>query len=132
MELKPDNVHFLRRKNNVADYLSLSDALIFSSIHEGMPITAIEAMSVGLPIICTPAGGLVDMIKPGINGFIADDFSEKALLEQSNNFLEADEETLKRISENNIREFEEKYSIERCAADYLRLYEQILSESAKV
>jgi len=77
-DIKPDNVYFLGEKSNVVDYISLSDAMIFSSSHEGMPITAIEAMSGGLPIICTPAGGLVDMIKSGINGFIADDFTEEA------------------------------------------------------
>jgi glycosyltransferase involved in cell wall biosynthesis len=128
---KPHNVYFFGLKENVADYLKSADAFIMSSLYEGMPITAIEAMSMGLPVICTPAGGLVDMIKPGINGFIADDFTEEALLEQVYNFLNADDETLAKIRENNIREFREKYSIERCASEYLRLYKQILNESAK-
>jgi len=57
---------------------------------------------------------------------------QKKLLEQVYNFLNADDETLAKIRENNIREFEEKYSIERCAYEYLRLYKQILTEGAKV
>ena len=63
-KITPKIVTYISDVESVADYLCNSDAFFLSSTHEGMPISVIEAMSIGLPIICTPAGGLVDMVIP--------------------------------------------------------------------
>ena len=47
-----------------------SDLLICSSFVEGLPISILEAMSVGLPIISTNVGGVDEQIDHGINGFL--------------------------------------------------------------
>jgi len=46
-----------------------SDIYILPSYTEGMPISVLEAMAFGLPVIVTPVGGLQDIIKEGINGY---------------------------------------------------------------
>lgn len=124
-ELKPKNVFFLGSKKNVEEFMAESDAFIMSSIHEGMPITVIEAMSNGLPIICTPAGGLIDMVKPSINGFMANDFTIESLLVAIKQFLNADKDTIQNICVTNIEEFKRKYSIEKTAKKYLDLYQKL-------
>ena len=50
--------------------LSLSDAFILPSYTEGMPISILEAMSYGLPILSTPVGGIPELIKNGENGIL--------------------------------------------------------------
>ena len=45
--------------------MSLADYFVLSSDFEGLPLTLIEAMSMGITPICTPAGGVVDVIKDG-------------------------------------------------------------------
>ena len=67
---------------NVADYLSSADVYCCPSKVEGLPITVLEAMSVGLPIITTPAGGVVDIVKDGENGYIVPHNDAKAMAEK--------------------------------------------------
>ena len=43
--------------DGVRDYMIAADAMCLSSKMEGMPMTIIEAFSVGLPALCTPVGG---------------------------------------------------------------------------
>lgn len=65
-----DKIHFLGQKSDVFSYLNLADAFIFPSIYEGMPMTLIEAMGTGLPIIATNVGGIPSMIKNNYNGIL--------------------------------------------------------------
>ncbi|MCM1543522.1 MAG: glycosyltransferase, partial [Blautia sp.] len=41
-----------------------------ASEYEGFPVAAIESMASGIPVISTPVDGIVELIKPGINGFL--------------------------------------------------------------
>ena len=65
-ELQIDNyIHFMGLTNDVYSVMSEADVFILPSIYEGMPMTLIEAMATGLPIITTPVGGIVDMLEDG-------------------------------------------------------------------
>lgn len=44
--------------------------LVMSSLYEGFPVTAVEALLSGLPVISTPVDGIVELIRPGENGFL--------------------------------------------------------------
>jgi glycosyltransferase involved in cell wall biosynthesis len=122
LKLKNENVHVLGLKNNVADYMAVSDALIMSSSMEGMPLVILEAMSLGKPIISSPAGGVVDMVQNYVNGFLAMDLSEEALIDAVIEFLNAPAETIEQIMKNNLQAFEQKYSIAYCVKNYLNIY----------
>ncbi len=118
-----DRIHFLDEKSNVADYLLCADAFCLSSSHEGMPMTILEAMSIGLPTIATPVGGIPDIIDDGINGFIAKDLSEEAFAEAMTRFL-----NMKKIDKEAIVDkFETHYSIAITTERYYRLYQKILN-----
>ena len=57
-----DSVEFMGAKANVHEFLSEADIFILPSIYEGMPITLIEAMGSGMPIVATAVGGVPDML----------------------------------------------------------------------
>lgn len=57
-----DSVKFLGLQSNVYGYLHDADVFTLPSIYEGMPITLIEAMGTGLPIVATNVGGIPDML----------------------------------------------------------------------
>ena len=54
-------------KENVGDYMAAADYYVMSSDWEGLPITLLEAMSMGVIPVSTPAGGVADVIKDGTN-----------------------------------------------------------------
>ena len=65
-----DSVHFLGLNSNVGALLFDSDIFVLPSLYEGIPMTIIEAMATGLPIIATNVGGLSDMITSYENGIL--------------------------------------------------------------
>ena len=68
-----DYIEFLGGKDNIVDYLSIADFFCLSSFYEGMPISLIEALSVGCISICTPVGGIKNMIDHKVTGFLSKD-----------------------------------------------------------
>ena len=68
-------IYFLGPKENVSDYLFVCDAFCLSSLWEGLPITILEALSSGCVPICTPAGGVPNVILNESLGFISKNYS---------------------------------------------------------
>jgi glycosyltransferase involved in cell wall biosynthesis len=50
--------------------LTQSDVYVLPSYIEGLPVSILEAMSFGLPIISTPVGGIPEIVKNNVNGFL--------------------------------------------------------------
>ena len=108
-------------KNNIADYLSIADAYCLSSHYEGMPISLIEAFSMGCIPICTSVGGIPEMITDGVNGFLSKSTTEQGFLDAINNFHTSDKRH--EIRENGQKTFVDKYHIGITARRYYDLYE---------
>ncbi len=117
----PPNVLYLGEKRNPMDYVAAADAFILSSVVEGMPVALIESFATGTIPLVTPAGGMVDMVKDGVNGLVSRDCSAEAIREMITRFLSLSPPELDRIKAEARRSFEE-YSIETCAGRYLDLY----------
>ncbi|WP_319480768.1 glycosyltransferase [uncultured Draconibacterium sp.] len=115
------NIYFLGPKHNIADYYYAADAFCLSSIHEGMPITLIEAFACGCPAVCTPAGGIKEMIITGVNGYVSDTISEEAYYESLSRFLES-KNKIDRQALINL--FSSNYHINVCAKNYLNAYKK--------
>ena len=67
------NIDFLGYRENPYKILQSSKAMLMTSRWEGLPMCALEAMSLGVPVIGTPADGLKDVVREGVNGFLSDD-----------------------------------------------------------
>lgn len=78
------NVKFAGFKDDISDELINNDVYILSTHYEGLPISIIEAMSYGLPILATNVGGNSEMLKNNINGFL---FTSKDELADKLNYL---------------------------------------------
>lgn len=116
------NVHFLGLKSNVNDYLNLSDVFLMTSLNEGLPISALEALSIGKPIITTPAGGMVDLIQEKENGFITSGFESDEYSETILKYLNIDNKEVENIKNNNHNKFINNYTIAISCKSYYNLY----------
>ena len=119
---KGNNTHLLGIKENVADYIGAGDALVMSSIKEGMPLVVLEALSLGKPVVSTPAGGVIDIIQDEVNGCLAKDFSDQSLEEAIIRFITFGESEKKNIGEHNKTLYHSKFTMKICAEKYLKLY----------
>jgi len=65
-------VHFLGLRRDIPDILGASDIFALSSDWEGNPLSVIEAMAAGLPIVSTAAGGVPELLENGNEGFVVE------------------------------------------------------------
>jgi L-malate glycosyltransferase len=56
----------------VLTYLVQSDLLFMPSLSEGLPVVGLQALAMGLAIVASRAGGNVDLVESGTNGFLVD------------------------------------------------------------
>lgn len=67
-----DSVDFLGLQADVYGFLHEADIFTLPSLYEGVPMTLIEAMGTGLPIVATAVGGVPDMLQNGVNALLID------------------------------------------------------------
>ncbi len=96
------------------------DALCIMSEQEGLPMTLIEAFSLGIPVIATPVGGIPEAIVDGRNGFLSAPNAEG--LSRAVSALTDDPALHESMSRVARRTFEERYEITRVVSLYDRVY----------
>lgn len=113
------SIILLGPKKNVGDYMTQAEYFVLSSDFEGLPMTLLEAMSMGVIPISTPAGGVVDVIEDGVTGYLSDNFEDdyfyrkvkQAMIEKGH------------ISSTRIKKhYEEFFSMDTCAKKYYENY----------
>ncbi len=70
LEIGNASVQFLGFRDDVAALLGAADIFLLPSLSEGLPLSILEAMSHGLPIVATPVGGIPETIDDNIEGLI--------------------------------------------------------------
>jgi len=65
-----DRVHFLGLRRDIPDLLAAFDVACLSSDFEGQPLSVMEYMAAGKPIVSTNVGGLPEMIRDGVEGLL--------------------------------------------------------------
>lgn len=114
-----DRIFYLGEKKNIIDYLNCSDGFFLSSFYEGLPISLLEAIACGCIPVCTPAGGIKDVISNRVNGFIAKNFTSLEYKKTICEFLKFRHD----IDKTKMFEtFEQKYSIQNCAEEHMKIY----------
>ena len=106
--------------------IACSSVYVMPSLFEGLPVALLEAMALGKPVIASNIPGIQEVLTHGKDGFLfkaGDVFEFKKYLE----LLLEDKDLQKRIGKNARKTVEEKYTLEKVADSYLKLYEELLS-----
>jgi glycosyltransferase involved in cell wall biosynthesis len=126
------NVHYLGRlkKEEVLKEMARCTALIFPSTwYEGMPVTILEAFSLGVPVIASDVGAMSVMVNHGHNGLLFEMGNPDALVNQLRYWesLNVNEKNI--FSQNAKKEFEEKYTPMKYKKQMLEVYSNVLQHA---
>lgn len=113
--------------NKKAELLNKCDVYVLPSYNEGLPISILEAMSYGKPIVATSVGGVPEIVKPGYNGWLFTPGDKGALQSIINEVLE-DRERLSEFGKNSM-EITKAYTPAAVVQALHMLYENLLNEN---
>ncbi len=122
---RPELVHVLGRRTDVARVLQAIDVFALPSLSEGLPLVLPEAMASGLPIVSTAVGGIPKVVLEGETGHLVPAGDVEALRERLG-ALSRDRELATKLGSAGRERALEHYSAERMTREYLELYELAL------
>ena len=109
-----------RNHSDSLKMLAASDSLICSSRDETMPITILEAMSLGKVIISADVGGIAEWVRDGMNGLLVERENPAALAHAIARCF-TDKKLVARLRAGARRTFERHFTIEKFATSFARL-----------
>lgn len=121
-----DRVWIAGERSDVADILRSLDCFVLPSLAEGISNTLLEAMASGLAVVATAVGGNRELIEAGVTGTLVPAQDSEALARAILDYRR-DGAMVLRHGEAARRVVEERYSLDRMAADYVTLYERVLA-----
>ena len=119
---------FLGWRGDVATVYAASDVVVLTSDNEGMPVSLIEAASVGTPAVTTRVGSAPEVVLDGVTGFVTATDVE-ALVRATVELLENDD-LRRRMGAAAALRARREFSAARLVADITALYERIAAEGA--
>jgi glycosyltransferase involved in cell wall biosynthesis len=118
-----ERVHFHGFQRNILDWIAHLDALLMPSLHEGLPYTLLEAMSLGVPTVASRVGGLAEVLVDGRTGLLIE-VGDEAGLAAALTRLAEDPELARRLGAASATVQREAYTLSRMADEYLEVYAQ--------
>ena len=115
------NIFLRGLKNDVFKYLYSSDIYLSTSLYEGLPISILEAMSIGLPIVASKVVGNIDTVENGISGYLYDLHNVDMAAKYINN-LAYNSSQRNYLGNNAFKRQREKFSLEIMLKKYKYLY----------
>ena len=122
-----DRVKFTGWRHDLPTVYADLDVLTLSSDNEGTPMSVIEGMASGCPIVATQVGGLVDLVADQETGYLVPPNEPEALASGILRVLR-DPHAAGRMTRVARAQVAERFGRERLIADISKLYEAILTE----
>lgn len=113
-------VEFCGMQTDVYPYLHDADIFVLPSIYEGNPMTMIEAMGTGLPIVASRVGGIPDMVADGQSGILVEPEPE-SICEGLSRLVE--DQVLRQFLGQTAQRQSRLFSAEHMAQEYLSCYQ---------
>lgn len=120
-----DIVKFLGYRKDIADLCRASDVYVSVSHQEGLPVSVIEAMACGLPIVASDIRGHRDNVVDGENGFLFAHGDDKRMCDGVLNIYKSIE-LHERFSKNSV-ELAKKYDLKSIRLKMAKIYDEVES-----
>jgi N-acetyl-alpha-D-glucosaminyl L-malate synthase BshA len=120
-----NQVRLLGLRHDIPRLLAAADTFLLTSISEGIPLTVIEAMAAGLPVVSTDVGGIGEIVEHNATGYLAPAGDHAALADALVNIV-ASSDRRARFATVGQRRAAERFSESQMMDAYHRLYDEIL------
>jgi glycosyltransferase involved in cell wall biosynthesis len=117
-------------ESETAAAFAAADIFVLPSLFEGTPLTLVEALAAGLPVVTTATCGMRDVVRDGENGLLVPLRSPSAIVEAVERLF-GDESLRARLGTAARAEAAERYTWERVAAPVLEVYERLCAERVR-
>lgn len=108
-----------------------ADILTLPSYAEGLPMSVLEAIGKGLPVVATNVGGIPEAVIDGENGFIIRPGDISALVEKLAILLK-DKELREKMGRNSLKIARERFSVESIGNKLERIYNEVLDNEKRI
>jgi glycosyltransferase involved in cell wall biosynthesis len=121
-----DSVRFLGSRQDVPDILAALDVAVLSSDYEGSPLSILEYMDAGKPVVSTRVGGVPDLVEDGVTGLLVEPQDPEALAAAVVELLR-DPQRAARMGEAGRERRRREFTIDATARHVEALYEELLA-----
>jgi len=102
------------------------DIYINTSLHEGFPMSLLEAMACGLPIVAPKVGGIREMINDGDEGYLVEGRNPKEYSDKCMELIK-NKQLIQRMGAASREKINNEYSMDSMANNYYRLYNDVMN-----
>ncbi len=125
-----DRVEFLGNRSDVAEILGGAHVFALATNWEGLPISILEAMRAGLPVVASDVGGVREEVVEGQTGFLVPRGDVGATHDRLGLLL-ADPTLRERMGAAGRRRYEDLFSLDRMLKKTLEVYRDALGDPAE-
>ena len=120
-----EKVCFLGRVDDLGPLLLAADGVALASRWEGLPLTLLEALARGRPVVATRVGGIPDVIEDGVNGRLVAADDPAALAQALEDFARRSDAALS-LGHAGQRLVREHYTWERVVEQFEAVYDEVM------
>ncbi len=124
-----ERVRFLGQRMDVDQCLADAQISLLVTNWEGFPISILEAMRAGLPVIASAVGGNEESVQDGETGYLVPRGSVEVLRERIGRLLTASEQRI-RLGRRGRERYEQDFGLEQMVSKTLTVYREVLTDPA--
>lgn len=115
-------------RSNIQSFYKEIHIFINTSLHEGIPMSILEAQALGLPVVAFNVGGLSEIIENGINGFLVNERNFQLFAEYCVQLF-SDQNLYQKMSVAAKEKIRTEFSNEKMSLAYYKLYCKVLRKN---
>ena len=110
---------------NISGWLEEMDIFLLTSSTEGLPNVIIEAQGFGVPVVCTDAGGVSEIVSEGVTGIIVDSSEAQIIADSIVELISGNR--IPKMREEAMLESRKRFSVEQMISKTRETYSRHLS-----